>query len=221
MKKFITKNKIYFEIFTPIIIGLLGIYIAYLQWGINDQLIKLQTIQIQPAFRIEYILHQNAEGFYNTESFKIHNDGYKIETFDYKINVFYEIEYKYKENIKKSYIPIDGFYFAQSEKSNLSGVMAEGICENNNAKFHQLHLECIQNCINGDYFFIKRIPLIEIRYTDVTKIVHYQYFNKYNKISKNEYNEFFIQTDNLKKKFPLNNDTVNFNTILNDYIDIR
>lgn len=217
-RNLLRNNKVFFETLTPIIIGGLGLYITFLQLNINKQLMELQTIQMQPAFRIKYNLHQNTVGFYNTESIEIYNDGYNIKNFDYKINVFYEIDYKFQDNINKSYIPIDGFYFAQNKSSNLSGFMAMGICENNNEKIHQLYLDCIRNCINDNYFFIKRIPLIKIKYTDINKIVHHQYFNEYNEISENEYNEFIIQTKNIEH---LDVNTASFDIIFNNYINIK
>lgn len=215
IRDFFTENKIFFEIFSYIVIGVAGIIFSYFQLKINKQQIEIQKKELQPIFKITYTLYKGERTeTYDTEIIEIHNDGKAVKSFDSKIKTFYKIEYSnHKKGLKiEQNIPIAGFYFAQSKAQNSTGLLLQGYYRNNNADYARLYRECIAQTLDGDYYFINRFSLIKIVYVDISDTKYTVYYKNNEMIDEKEYNQI-LESENFSHEFPLDVEKVTLNEI--------
>jgi hypothetical protein len=220
-RSLLQRNKIFFEVFSYLVIGIAGVYFSYSQWDTNRKQVAMQKSEMQPVFRITFTLYKDSlSGVYNTEMFEIYNDGKPIKSFNYKIDTYYEIEHISQEkNIKRTcFIPILGFYWAQFPTDNFMGKLSSGFLTNNNLECDRVYQECMQQSKGTEFYFINKFSLIKIDYKDLNDALHSVYFKDRMSISLDVYNELFIKPKELKTDIPIDVDKVTLDIIKEQYM---
>lgn len=223
LRLFLERNKIFFEVFSYLIIGIAGIYFSFTQWKTNQQQIEMQTSELQPIFRITFTLYKDTlSNVYNTEIFEIYNDGKPLKSFDYDIQTFYKIDYiSQKKNINKSFsIPIVGFYFAQFPLHNSTGLLLRGFLKNNNSDFKRVYDECMNQSTDSDFYNVSHYSLFKIDYIDLTDTKHTLYFKNREQISYEIYNELINKQKELKSDIPIDVGKVTLDIIKEKYMKL-
>jgi hypothetical protein len=218
LRMFLERNKIFFEIFSYVVIGFTGIIFSYFQWKTNEQQIEMHRNEIQPVFRIAFTLYKIDSEVYNTEALKIYNDGTPIKSFDYEIKTYYHLEYISKNNREEYYIPIIGFYWTELPKSNSVGILTECYLKNNNAEYARIYKECLSQSHEDEYYSIERFSLIKISYQDIIDEQHVVYYKNKELIGKDYHNEIIKKSEQLNDNFPIDVDKISLNLIRDKYI---
>jgi len=221
LRSWLERNKIFFEVFSYLVIGLAGIYFSISQLKVNQRQIEIQRSEIQPIFKISFTLHEDTlSNVYNTEVFEIYNEGKPLKSFNYNIQTFYKIDYiSQKKGINKSFfIPISGFYWAQFPSHNSTGLLTSGFLKNNNSELKRIYDECLNQSKDNEFYNVSKFSLITIDYKDLNDTDHRLYFKNREPISYETYNELINKPKELKDDFPIDVEKVTLNIIKEKYM---
>jgi hypothetical protein len=222
VKSFLERNKIYFEIFSFIIIGLSGVYVSYTQSKISKLEYELNKTQIQPLLKIETKLTKSDTiDFYTTQTLIVSNEGGALKKFNQTTNTFYKVELNCPRcnGPKIYYIPIHAYYFANFYTGNFKDVLLTSYCPNNNYAYCKLYEEFIEKSKNAGPYFLDRITLMKISYDDISGENHTNYYNVDNviggyEIPVSKYQEIISKSDSAFKDFQWDFDKLSFDKIL-------
>ncbi|MEQ8905709.1 hypothetical protein [Ekhidna sp.] len=92
VRKWLNKNKVFFEVFSFLFLGLAAIFISYQQWKIASMELQLNELNYLPKINIE--LEKNG----NTESIIISNKGFHLKDYSSDLFSFYSLPKDCNEN---------------------------------------------------------------------------------------------------------------------------
>lgn len=160
-----------------IVISVTGVLFSREQTRIfNYQTIIYET-QTQPHFNIStYLPEKNVKtNFYENEDLMIYNSGGNFYAFEATIRTFLRVEHENKEYA----LPLNYFFAANHKFFGDDGNLifrSEGY--QNNLKLSQLSKTFRDNLRkNGQFGYIDDMIFIRIRYQDIFRNYHVQYFN--------------------------------------------
>lgn len=191
IKAFLEENKIYFEIFSFLFLGTMGLIVSITQWKTAERELLLHNSELLPLFRVDYRQIRTESDSTYGEIMTLSNEGKQIKNFDCEIFSFYEfkvstVDKGYKEN--KYYLSITPFYSIYYETNNLNNIMEEGLAHESYLDFFRLYNDCMFLSKSGNFIFINRLHYFKINYIDIKNEDHLVYLNsKGQEISEKEY----------------------------------
>jgi hypothetical protein len=195
MKKFLTKNKIYFEIFSMIFLGVMALIVSFTQLRTSSLEYELHRAEKMPLFKIDYKLAKiDSTEFYDTEFLQVSNEGGIIKKFECKFNVFYEFTIQPWDNMKHSrtiYVPAWDFYGLTLRSGKLTGELMTAYSRGNNYYISEAERYCNKFLEKTKKFVsVRRTTVLKIDYTNINNEKHTVYLDTQgNEISENEYSQ--------------------------------
>lgn len=209
MKKYLKKNRIYFELLFPILLGFIAIIISLSSLNISKSQLTYQEILLNPQFYVECYEYRfdtdysDSSSVYSNDrnkiNFRVFNEGAKINNEYYSFFPFYELYQKIDGKRKILKIPIDGGFrgFASERDLNSNELTNFVSLMGGKEKFEQQILPIINNSqgvVGAHFKYILKINYIKINGTE-----DFQYFDCMKWLSKNEGIKYENAYNNLLK----------------------
>jgi hypothetical protein len=201
-KLFLENNKVYFEVFSNIFLGIAAIIVSIFTVIETKKQTDIQNMQLLPQFVLSAVNEKSGRNgeMYDDENVYIINNGGFFRDFNLEIVTVLNINKQEKEtpfrrNEKR--VILRGYYIgnAHNARSIISPVTVRGY--ENNRKFVDLNFEYREKLDSIGYYgdmYIERFA--KITYTDLANNEHIEYYKFYKGISsslsnKKEIGEYF------------------------------
>lgn len=181
MRKFFTQNKIYFEIFSLLVLGVGGTIITYFQYKVSNQALLIQQSQALPLLRLNVEKLQNFNNsFFDTEVLNVYNEGELIKDINCTTTSFIRLRInKSASNYKSSiiYLPLAEYLNTKTITSQHKGKLMELYSFGNYKSFYNnIYIKAIQNSNNNLTISAERITLVNLTYRDIINTHHTEYY---------------------------------------------
>lgn len=202
IRNWLELNKIFFEISSYVILGLMGIILTTNSNKVAENEFNLHKAENLPLFKVTIEpLYDSTFSKYNTEVLKITNEGQAITQKDIEISVYYILEYDSLGFQKVLKIPIYDYFFTWFSNNNFTGNLLTTFGVNNNLDYARVYNHFLNRSHNGVFYFFHKITFVRIEYNDIGNEIGTKYFKiePYNgfEISEEEYYDF----ENSSKEF--------------------
>lgn len=192
MRKFLEKNKIYFEVFSLTFLGLMGIVVSISQAVIARRELKIHEKELLPTFSIKYQLFKSNDtsNVYDTEMLTISNEGRAIKKMRYELKTFYKFEFYRKNTSLRNtilYAPISDYFILQYITNEHVGKLLEAVTKGNNENFFDVYKCCMKKTKDNNFLFVDKISLLKISYIDLSGDSHDEYYSGTNEIDESNY----------------------------------
>ena len=212
-RTFLENNKIFFEIFSNVILGIMGIIISISAIRLTKYQNILTERELLPVMEIREYLEENEENLYLEENIQISNVGGALYGFQTDmacvLNINYITEGLEKGTIKKE---LDGYYYYSRNTQAATGILEIIGGYNNNYNFSNLQLEIMEGKYKEygiSFLEIKIESYLKIEYYDVLDNKHTEYYklaDSTEKIEEQEGNDIFQEYRNSLDIFKLGAD---------------
>lgn len=198
--KYLLENKDWIALLSSILIGVATIIISIIsayyvcqQTKIYREQTNIQKKQNQPIFVVKIWQQQDGDdGKYGTEILEVHNYGSMIQKCAISTSVFYRLVRNKDLQNDTIYAQVLD-YFNSSVIDNSNDTMLERMWgTGNNRIFAENYMQAILVSKKGDgLYFLDKIILSKITYTDILGEKYTLYFDRNNEISEEIYNKYF------------------------------
>ena len=196
MKKWLTENKIFFEIGSTILFGAASIFLAFAANSVSQNQLEIAKIQLEPHIFISEKYLRDEAGV-ATESFiEVTNAGAPIHGFSVDTKTFYTVT----TNSESIWIPVVGYYYATFELDAVIGKLAEVRGRNNNSTFAEVYLQQLSSDHDTKlgYAELGRTTIVRVRYETRQKEIVEEYFVDERRSDESWAKEMFrLQSDHL------------------------
>jgi hypothetical protein len=172
-RKWLTKNKVFFEVFSFLFLGIASIIVGYFSYRTSQGQLEILRTEQSPIINIkrEYV------GDY--EFLNIYNVGHHLLDFEISHKTYFIIN-KYQDSIITNptdfYFEINDYYSFIYETGNTIGILAKvHSSEHTNKKSLEVIGEC-RELFGDDFQFSSYEHLIKIKYFDINKQPQTKYF---------------------------------------------
>lgn len=218
--KYLLENKEMVALLSSIFIGVATIitsvisaYFVYQQTKIYREQTDIQKKQNQPIFVIKKWLQQDSDdGKYGTEILEVHNYGTRTQKCVISTSVFYRLARNKELQTDTIYAEVLD-YFNSSVIDNSNDTMIKRMWgSGNNRFFAENYMQSIRASKKGDgLYFLDKIILLEVKYTDILGEKHTLYFDSNNEISEDIYNEYFDVSKKIWNNMAFSLNRISFN----------
>lgn len=192
MRNWLEKNKIYFETFAPLLVGVAAIVVALASYNLADRQLQLSAIDTEPNFYLKevYLYDPIVKRAYETE-LRIYNSGADISNFKEQINSFVEVEHYNEAGKVIDYISIIGYYRVKHYSSDPVGELSLAKGEKNNDKYYNTYFDFqkLNSNEKNDDVFLDLKHAIKISYTNRIGVDGVSYFIDNLRVTKDKYME--------------------------------
>lgn len=174
IKKWLSDNKIYFELTSSILFGAAAVLVAYASYTVSKQQLLLSEATVKPHFYVETALSYNSEiKRYDEIELSIFNAGGPVSNLGIDLKSFLSINFPVERGTvggKRSTIilPLTGYYVGQAIHQTPVGKLVTYIGHQNNENYMQLKkiIHTKKNHEKYGYVNINLQHIIQIDYLD-------------------------------------------------------
>ena len=169
-KEFLSRNKIYFEIFEKFFLGFMAIVISLTQTIIACEDIDLKKKDAQPILRIATEVSKLKDpDYYDTEILRLFNDGKPVKKSELEIFSFLFLEiqdYKNRKDLSFS-IPISDMFAAEFKRQSSTGELYACYTVDNNRIIATLSRSTMDLGTGMTFYSLRRYFFVSIKYDDL------------------------------------------------------
>ena len=188
MKKFLERNKIFFETFAAVVLTGMALVVSWAQWRTAEE--QSQLLEIQTGVAIQSVLphfvitarqekSSSSASRYDEDKIRVSNEGAVIHNFRCQSAVIFSVEtYNWSDRQKneKNFF-VNGYYVGEGYTARGEGLLVtvEGL--RNNARFLDLHREFSKKCKSKGLFGnIEMERFLHISYRDQLGKDHTEFY---------------------------------------------
>lgn len=164
IRVWLEKNKIFFEIFSSVLLGLAAIFVAYASYQVSEAQLEVSRVATEPHFYLEETLFLDAETqMYNEEELRLYNAGapaYNIYAF---VRTFIVVDL-FKKDVSPVFVPVIGYFSAKFLSQSPEGLIATFKGHLNNHYSARLHFATLNQDV------MKGRPYFEHHFVNVTVV---------------------------------------------------
>lgn len=171
-RKCLIRNKIFFEVFSYVFLGLASIYVASLSYMSSEKQLEITTLQSEPLINIQKDYNDNYEFI------KVSNVGYHLTgvSIDYTSFLIFK-NYETIEGYRDFYLKTADYYNNHYEPDNTTGIISSiSSSKYMNVEKNRIFDE-IKDSILTDFDYSSFKHLLKIRYYDIFKKTHVNYYS--------------------------------------------
>jgi hypothetical protein len=173
-RNWLTKNKVFFEIFSSSLLGFAALFVGYASYQVSEAQLQVSRVATEPLFYIETILFKNTESQkYDEKELRIYNAGAPVYNISTRSYTFININLLKSEHSKSVYIPINGYFDMTFSTHAPKELIATLRGHNNNyhaARISKLFLERSEK--NQTYIDNKLITITTVSYRNALNEDH-------------------------------------------------
>lgn len=201
MIQYLTDNKDWLTLVVSIVVGFCTVvatgvnaYLVYRQNEIYREQKSLQEKQNQPVFSISTHLEQDLDdGKYGTEIVTIHNVGYTTsQPCNVKVKAFIKITKAEGAERDSLYFPIEDYFNVASNGDTGDNEVFYAKGSGSNRKYSEIYYAAIEasNAVKPNcYYFIDKVLLTKVEYSDIYQKEHILYYRDNETISQETYED--------------------------------
>lgn len=193
-------NKSVLEVASTCVIGIIGIATLIVsivnarfvsqQTEINKALSQLQMEQAQPYFVITFELEKDSEDdIFGTERMVIKNLGFRNVSPIVQKNVFFELTRSYNTQMDTILVKVDDYFCVSSSNHSGEELVYRSFDVGNNRRFAEIYWDALQDREHGSLYFLNKIVLVRIDYTDLLNAQHTKYYIDRNEVPEEHFNK--------------------------------
>lgn len=183
MKKWLIKNKIYFEITSAILFGGVSLYIGFTANQVSKSQLQIAKLALSPFISIRESYSIDDAGFATETYIEINNDGAPVHNSSVSSRTFYTIATGHST----VWIPVSGYYDTSYRTAAVSGKLAELRGLRNNTSYHDVYVQHLNlsedNRLNLTE--LQRVTIVKVEYETRTRETFEDYFLSGNLNSEN------------------------------------
>lgn len=175
MKKWLTENKVFFEIGSALVFGAASVLVAISANKVAQSQLEIAEIQLQPLIYVSEKYLQDEAGIAVETILEVNNAGAPVYGFSVDTRTFYTVS----TNSETIWIPVSGYYIANFELNAVDGKLAEVRGVNNNLAFGKLNLQQADSKDDDEVFGyaeLRRVTITRVRYETRMKEDIEEYF---------------------------------------------
>lgn len=131
-REWLETNKVFFEVFSWIILGIMGIIVSMASLQVSRLQADLQRAQVTPSFNIQFKQAYDTEKqLYTDNVLTIANSGYSLSEFSSKVTSLYEVTRRTRSGVSTAYFPVV-YLCCEFATQDSSGTLATYRQPNNN-----------------------------------------------------------------------------------------
>ncbi|MBE8715889.1 hypothetical protein [Cellvibrio polysaccharolyticus] len=201
MKKFLEKNKIYFDIVSSVMFGAAALFISLASYNLSKEQLEISKVSTRPHFYIDKVLYKNPETKeYNDSEMNIYNAGapaYNIDIVHYE---FIEVQYYGKDPMTKLLL-VSGYYLGQINNYTPNGLISTLKGPGNNGVMAALDFRSLDIAKSRDeYFELKLKLLVAITYSGNNGESTTEYYLDQKQVSRSSVESMITAS---KEQFPI------------------
>lgn len=206
MIDYLTNNKDWLTLVVSIVVGVATIiatgvnaYLVYKQNEIYREQTALQVRQNQPVFSISRQLEQDLDdGKYGTEVLTIRNVGHTMsQPCQVKVSVIFKITKTNGSQRDSLYFSIEDYFTMASYGNTGDNEIYYAKGSGSNRKYSEIYyaaIEASKETKPDGYYFIDKLILTKIEYSDIYDMKHVRFFMNRDGISKEFYDNIVAQS---------------------------
>jgi hypothetical protein len=219
MKKWLKENKIFFDVFIALLVGVASIFLSFASFIISREQLRTSEISAEPLFYIEkgLVLSEDTRT-YDDEEMKVYNAGSPVLNLRIKSREFVRIVHS-KEKPISFIAPTIGYYLAQLDQHQPTGIISIMIGRGNNACAAKLDAATLSDDVKKKYGYVHLTFFSVTNITGVDRLgrAFSVYFRNRDKISEVEGEKFMLLHD---KVFPLKHCEMTIDSLMAKEIEV-
>lgn len=143
IRLWLEQNKVFFEIFSSVLLGIAGIFVAYASYHVSEAQLEVSRIATEPHFYVEKLLFRNPETQkFDEEELYLHNAGAPAHNISVKLRSFIKVDL-FDASSKPIIVPVLGYFPSQFPTNAPTGLIATFRGHLNNQLAAELHFSIL------------------------------------------------------------------------------
>lgn len=140
IKQFLENNRIYFETLVPAALSLSAVLVSCAAYNVSTTQTEIAQVAVAPNFYVsESYLYDDVRKIAYETVLEIFNEGAFLTSYDETVRSFIELEFRVKQEQKKVYVPLIGYYGNFFKEIQTTGKITEARGDNNNEIYGELY----------------------------------------------------------------------------------
>lgn len=206
------QNKIFFEIFSSVLISGTALFVSIAAYNVNKQQLLTSELAALPHISVEKrLIRDEMSGKFDHDELVVSNYGSPIYNTNIKVRTFLKVK-TYDLKSKEFFIPIIHYYHAQYTSGEPTGVLSTFKLAGNNATFGRLYDEALTEAREKGHFIEVEIArIVTVQFNDRLNRPNTEYFFDTSHVSRESVQNLIKSWD---QSPPENLDTLNLEKVL-------
>lgn len=185
LRLWLEQNKVFFEIFSSVLLGIAGIFVAYASYHVSESQLEVSRVATEPHFYVDKLLFRNPETEkFDEEELYLHNVGAPAHNISAKLRSFITVDL-FDASYKPVVVPVLGYFPGQFPTNAPTGLIATFRGHLNNQLAAELHFSILDpEKMKGRPFFDHTLfSIVEVSYQNALGQDRKVYFRNTSQIS--------------------------------------